>query len=102
MRSRGLRSQSIRRRTVGLAELFQELHYNVSLRLEMDPNSARHIQQRKGPGGHNHIEMRCLAIQQWTREKRPSVNRVDTKNNTAYLFTKHLDGLRTQSLAKKL
>ena len=27
---------------------------------------------------------------------------MDTKNNTADLFTKHLDGLRTQSLAEKL
>ena len=27
---------------------------------------------------------------------------VDTKNNTADLFTKHLDGLRTRALAKKL
>ena len=31
-----------------------------------------------------------------------SVSRVDTKNNTADLFTKHLDGLRTRTLAKKL
>ena len=37
-----------------------------------------------------------------TREKRPSLSRVDTKNHTAGLFTKHLDGLRTQLLAKKL
>ena len=46
--------------------------------------------------------MRCLSIQQWIREKRLSVSRVDTKNNTADLFTKHLDGLRTRALAKKL
>ena len=39
---------------------------------------------------------------QWTREKRLSVSRVDTKNNTEDLFTKHLDGLPTQSFAKKL
>ena len=31
-----------------------------------------------------------------------SVSRVDTKNNTADLFTKHLDGLRTRALAKTL
>ena len=30
------------------------------------------------------------------------MSRVDTKNNTADLFTKHLDGLRTRTLAKKL
>ena len=31
-----------------------------------------------------------------------SVSRVDTKNNTADLFTKHLDGLRSRALANKL
>ena len=36
-----------------------------------------------------------------TRE-RLSASRVDTKNNTADLFLKHLDGLRTRALAKKL
>ena len=41
-------------------------------------------------------------MQQWIRKKRLSVSRVDTKNNTADLFTKHLDGLPTQSLARKL
>ena len=34
--------------------------------------------------------------------KRLSVGRVDTKNNTADLFTKHPDGSSTPSLAKKL
>ena len=36
------------------------------------------------------------------REKRLSVSRVDSKNNTADLFTKHLDGLRTRALSKRL
>ena len=87
---------------LGLAELFKELHYTVSVRLEMDSDSATHLLQRRRQGGLKHIEIRCLAIQQWIREKRLSVSRVDTKKNSADLFTKHLDGLRTQSLAKKL
>ena len=102
MRRRDLRSQCLRKRIVGLAELFKEIHYNVSVRLEMESDSARHILQLRGPGGLKHIEIRCLAIQQWVREKRLSVSRVETKNNTADLFTKHLDGLRTRALAKKL
>ena len=68
----------------------------------MDSDSARHILQRREPGGLKHIEIRCLAIQQWVRAKRLSVIRADMKNNTADLFTKHLDGLRTRALAKKL
>ena len=50
---------------LGLAELFKELHYKVSVRLEMDSDSARHILQRRGPGRLQHIEKRCLSIQQW-------------------------------------
>ena len=62
------------RELLGLAELFKELHYKVSVRLEMDSDSARHILQRRGPGGLKHIEIRCLSIQQWIREKRLSVS----------------------------
>ena len=85
-----------------LAVLFDELHHNVSIRLEMDSDSARHILQLKDPGGLKHIEIRCLAFQQWIREKRLLVGRVTMKDNTADLFTKHLDGPRTRSLARKL
>ena len=49
---------------LGLAELFKELHYKVSVRLEMDSDSARHMLLRRGPGGLKHIEVRCLSIQQ--------------------------------------
>ena len=45
------------RELLGLAELFKELHYKVSVRLEMDSDSARHILQRRGPGGLKHIEI---------------------------------------------
>ena len=40
---------------LGLAELFKELYYKVSVRLEMDSDSARHILQRRGPAGLKHI-----------------------------------------------
>ena len=32
------------------------------------PISARHVLQRRGPSGFKHIEIRCLALQQWMRE----------------------------------
>ena len=44
---------------LGLAELFKKLHYKGSVRLEMDSDSARHILQRRGPGGLKHVEIRC-------------------------------------------
>ena len=86
----------------GLAELLKELHHNVSVRLETDSDSPRHILQGREMGGLKHIEIRCLAVQQWIREKRLSVGRVNTKDNTADLFTKRLDGPRTPSLARKI
>ena len=59
---------------LGLAELFKELHCNVSVRLELDSDSAGHILQGRGPCGLKHFEIRCLAVQQWIREKRLSVS----------------------------
>ena len=100
VRCRVLRSRCLRRKT-GLAGLFKKLDYNVSFRLETDSDSAQHILQRKGPGGLKHIDIRCLATQQWIRETRPLVGRVDTKNNAADQFTKFLDGTRTQSFSKE-
>ena len=79
----------------------KELHYKVSVRLEMTSDSERQVHQRRGPGGFKHIEIRCLAMRQWMREKRLAVGLVDTKNNTADLFTEFSDGPRTQSLSKK-
>ena len=78
---------------LGLAELFKELHYKVSVCLEMDSDSAHQVLQRGRPGGLKHIETRCLAIQQCIREKRLSAGRVDTKSNAADLFTIFVGGI---------
>ena len=51
---------------LGLAAFFEELHYKVPIRLEMDSNSARRALLK-------HIEIRCVAIQKCIREKRLSV-----------------------------
>ena len=80
----------------------EELCNTVSVRLEMDSDSARHNLQRRGPGELKHIVIRCLALQRWTRGKRPSVGRVDTKDNRADLHTKHLDGPKRRFLSRKL
>ena len=103
MRSRVLRSQCLRRRTSGTCRTLPRTalqRFSSSRDGFRTQHDTLHILQRRGPGL-KHIEIRCLAIQQWIREKRLSVGRVDTKDNTADLFTKHLDGPRTQSLARK-
>ena len=42
---------------LGLAELFKELHCDVSVRLEVDSDSARHTLQCRRPGGLKDIEI---------------------------------------------
>ena len=65
----------------------------------MDSDSARHIAEDQADS--NTLRYDAMSVQH-IRDKRLSVSRVDTKNHTADLFTKHLDGLRTRALAKKL
>ena len=60
------------------------------------------ILQRRGLKGLKHIEIRCLAMQERSKDTRLSVGRASTKDNSADLFAKFLDGPRTQSLARKL
>ena len=48
--------------TFCVAELFKQLHHTVSVKLEMDSDSSRHVLQRREPGGLKHIEIRWLAI----------------------------------------
>ena len=68
MRSRVLRSQCLRRRTVGTRRTQQG---TALQRCSSSPQTRRDTNiQRRGPGGLKHIEKRCLAIQQWIREKR--------------------------------
>ena len=43
---------------LGLAELFKELHCNVSVHLELDSDSARHILQREGPDDSSTVDKR--------------------------------------------
>ena len=77
------------RELLGLAELFKELHYKVSVRLEMDSDSARHILQRRRPGGLKHIEIRCLAIQQWVRAE-TSIREFEwTRRTTQPIFSRN-------------
>ena len=63
------------RELLGLAELFKELHCNVSVRLEMDSDSAHHVLQRRGAGELKHIEIRCL-----DRERGRSQGKLDFKS----------------------
>ena len=83
IRSRVLRSQCLRRRTVGTPRTLQgtSLQRVSSSRGRFRPRQDT-FYSAGDQGGLEHIEIRCLATLQWIREKRLSVSRVDTKNNT--------------------
>ena len=90
------------RELLELAELFKELRYKVSVRLEMDSDSARHFLQRRGPGGlKTHRDTMLVNTAVDTRETsiRESSGQEEQHSRS---FPKHLDGLRTRALAKKL
>ena len=54
---------------LGLAELLKEPHYKFSVRLEIESDSARHILQRRGPGGlKTHRDTMLVNTQVDTRE----------------------------------
>ena len=88
---------------LGLAELVKELHYEVSVRLEFVQILHVTFSRERDQGEDSSTsKFRCLAMQQWIREKRLSVGRVDANNSTVDIFTNFLDGPRTQSLSRKL
>ena len=62
-------------------------------RSEMDSDSARHILQRRGPGGLKHIEIRCLASHSGYEKNVYRRGEISPRNIW--------DGPRTQSLARK-
>ena len=61
-----------------------------------------HVDRKDTPPSRTWWQSKMATIQLTMEALCRSVSRVDTKNNTADLFTKHLDGLRARALAKKL
>ena len=102
LRSRVLRSQCLRRTTVGTRRTLRgtSLERFSSSRggFKLGKTHSTGKRTRRTQTYRNYD---ALAIQQWIRVKRLSVSRVVAKNNAADHFTKHLDGLRTQSPARK-
>ena len=90
-------NRSLKQTAIGLSSCEAEFYAASACAEEGTRRTQTHYR-----GDQADSKIRCLAIQQWIREKRLPVSRVDTKNNTADRFTKHLDGFRTRALAKKL
>ena len=44
---------------LGIAEIVKGLPCTLSVKLELDSDSQRHVLQRRGSGGLRHIEIRC-------------------------------------------
>ena len=87
---------------LGLAELVKEPHSTVSVNYETDTRFSTIRTSETNTRRSKHIEVRCLAIRSWIRDKRFAVGHVHAKNNTADILTKYLDGPLTPSLSKRL
>ena len=88
---------------LGLADLFKELHHNLPVSSRDGFRSATtHSTAQRTRRTQAYRKTMPWLYNSGYEKKRLSVGRVDTTNNTAGLFTKHLDGPRTQSFARKL
>ena len=56
--------------------------------LYSDSSSALHVVKKRGPGKMKHIEIRCLALQQWREAKRLRFAKVGTEENPSDMLTK--------------
>ena len=103
MRGRVLRIQCLRRRTSGTRRSLQGTapQPSSSSRDGFRSRTTHSTAQRtRRTQAYRKTMLGCTTVDM--KKKRLSVGRVDTTNNTAGLFTKHLDGPRTQSFARKL
>ena len=83
---------------LGLAELVKEPHSTVPVNYETDTRFSTIRTSETNTRRSKHIEVRCLAIRSWIRDRRFAVGHVHAKNNTADILTKYLDGPLTPSL----
>jgi hypothetical protein len=75
--------------TLGTATLLKEFGiYDGVPVLRSDSQSALDVCRKRGPGRMKHIELKLLAIQEWTKEGRLTVRKVDTKENPSDVLTK--------------
>ena len=70
--------------------------------IEGDSSSALALASRSGVGRLRHIEIRCLAIQEWSQRKRLMLKKIPTATNVSDIGTKFLTAARTAELADML
>ena len=86
---------------LGFAAMLGEWHEQVVRTLYSDSSSSLHIVKKRGPGKMKHIELRCLALQQWREAKRLTFAKVSTEENPSDMLTKAMTHDRLVKLALK-
>ena len=84
---------------LGFATMLGEWREQVVPTLYSDSSSALHVVKKRGPGRMKHIELRCLALQQWREEKRLLFGKVGTDENVSDMLTKPMPKERLIKLA---
>jgi hypothetical protein len=84
---------------LGFATMLSEWNEHVVPTLHSDSSSALHIVKKRGPGKMKHIELRCLALQQWREGKRLRFSKVSSEENMSDVLTKALTKDRIVKLA---
>ena len=93
---KGTQHSACARELLGLAELFKEHHYNVSVRLEVDSDSAKHSAAQGTSWTQTHRDMMLVNTVTSIRE-----SSVHEEQHSRSFLTKHLDGLRTRAPSNK-
>ena len=84
---------------LGFATMLNEWSEAVTPKLYSDSSSALHIVKKRGPGRMKHIELRCLALQEWREAKRLHFGKVGTEENASDMLTKPMTRERLIKLA---
>jgi len=73
---------------LGFSQLLREWGEPAVPVMCSDSSSALAVVRKRGPGRMKHVELRCLAIQQWREEKKLVLRKVVTTENASDLLTK--------------
>ena len=82
---------------LGLQSVGRDLGLEHSVHIYTDSSAAMGMIARKGIGRVRHIEVGELWIQDAVKAKLLTVNKVKGEDNPAYILTKHVEHVKTQS-----
>ena len=76
---------------LGFCQLLKELGVNVVPTLFTDAQSALDICKKRGPGRMKHVELKFLAVQEWQKEGKIKLRKINTSMNPSDMLAKVMD-----------